>query len=778
MSVVSYIGISYPVGIDEPYVRISPEHIFSWKFKGVNCATQDYSLGTVSSLDFEFETDLEITFIKDKTLVLVCIFDHNNGDYCGYVTGIERVKNTKNHYHVYVTDRGESLDTPIDESNLTPVENETLTQLVTRLKLPFDTRTPYRFNPSVGVNSNYIVNPNWGYSGVTKRDVMRWVCQLQGVNYGGAAQLEYMDGVDIVNWFAPTSIGSGDAFTFTPSQVKSIDKADYMTQPIDKIWFGNDSSDVGLSYGNGEQALLIPTNPLINYEDTSFLQPLYNKVSLLISYTPMKITTYIDNYYYLLDLLHSQQRFWWMSYTEDGITYSCPVFNWEASPEGITLEGTGSPDRTTTNAYLGSEMANAGKFNRFTRTLDETKSEVGNLSGQVSTISQTAASLTIAVADKVGKDEVISSINQTAETITINANKINLVGAVTFSDLDSSTQNAINDKTDASEVTQIIGNTVNAAYINALEINAKKIVATYTKTFNHNDYSSSDINVIRDLVIYKNWTANDIDRYDVNMDGEITMSDLIKVQNMVNNATDITATIKTEIDPSKVNNPIAIYANGATTPTSYMNATQVVGKAGTFSNISSNNVIVGSGAAQLYSTGLYFYDTNGNSTFSYPATGLNVVTESSSTIISEAIRETDCSTTVNVNTTWYYRKWANGDYECWTTKKYAASELGSFTAGTSANPQTWAFAEGGGKLYLRTLPQLKYPVTFTERPFEQVSVVGTTEATPYGASSWLIPFGGSTGNTTTKTSKYQAVRPTNFSNGIAYSIYVKGKVAV
>ena len=268
-------------------VRIDTTHLFSWKFKGVNCATEDYSLGTVSSLDFEFETDLEVKYIKDQTTVLVYLGSNNNADYCGYVTGIERVKNTKNHYHVYVTGKQESLDTPIDESDLTPVENETIAQLATRLDIPYDS--------TVDVNANYVVNPNWGYSGVTKRDVMRWICQLQGLNWGGFAEVENnFDQINLDNWFAPTTFSSSNSFNFTPSQVKSIDKADYMTQPIDKIWFGNDSSDVGLSYGNGEQALLIPTNPLINYEDTSFLQPLYNKVSSLISYTPMKITTYIE----------------------------------------------------------------------------------------------------------------------------------------------------------------------------------------------------------------------------------------------------------------------------------------------------------------------------------------------------------------------------------------------------------------------------------------------------------------------------------------------------
>ncbi len=48
------------------------------------------------------------------------------------------------------------------------------------------------------------------------------------------------------------------------------------------------------------------------------------------------------------------------------------------------------------------------------------------------TITKTAESITLEVAKKVGYDEVISSINQTAEQITINASKISLEGAVSI----------------------------------------------------------------------------------------------------------------------------------------------------------------------------------------------------------------------------------------------------------------------------------------------------------------------------------------------------------
>lgn len=51
----------------------------------------------------------------------------------------------------------------------------------------------------------------------------------------------------------------------------------------------------------------------------------------------------------------------------------------------------------------------------------------------ISTLKQTADGLSSEVRKKVGEDEIISKINQSAEAVTINANKINLIGVSTFS---------------------------------------------------------------------------------------------------------------------------------------------------------------------------------------------------------------------------------------------------------------------------------------------------------------------------------------------------------
>ena len=53
---------------------------------------------------------------------------------------------------------------------------------------------------------------------------------------------------------------------------------------------------------------------------------------------------------------------------------------------------------------------------------------------------------------KVSKDSIISSINQTAETIKINASRLNLNGFVTFSMFDLSTQNTIKNKVSSGDL--------------------------------------------------------------------------------------------------------------------------------------------------------------------------------------------------------------------------------------------------------------------------------------------------------------------------------------
>ncbi len=62
---------------------------------------------------------------------------------------------------------------------------------------------------------------------------------------------------------------------------------------------------------------------------------------------------------------------------------------------------------------------------------------IKNVEGSVSKIRQTANAIELEVATKVGEDEIISKINQSAESILIQANRLNLSGYVTVSSLKS-----------------------------------------------------------------------------------------------------------------------------------------------------------------------------------------------------------------------------------------------------------------------------------------------------------------------------------------------------
>ena len=78
------------------------------------------------------------------------------------------------------------------------------------------------------------------------------------------------------------------------------------------------------------------------------------------------------------------------------------------------------------------EMNSAIKVSadNITSTVSKTYETKENAQSQYSQIKQTTDGITSTVSKKVGKTEIISSINQSAESITINANKLNINGAI------------------------------------------------------------------------------------------------------------------------------------------------------------------------------------------------------------------------------------------------------------------------------------------------------------------------------------------------------------
>ena len=97
-------------------------------------------------------------------------------------------------------------------------------------------------------------------------------------------------------------------------------------------------------------------------------------------------------------------------------------------------------------------LANTAKTNA-----DNAQKDVASLATRVTTAEQKITDDSIVstvresveytndLGEKVNSTEVISSINQTAESITIDASKINLVSAITFDSLNSDLQGTINE---------------------------------------------------------------------------------------------------------------------------------------------------------------------------------------------------------------------------------------------------------------------------------------------------------------------------------------------
>ena len=95
---------------------------------------------------------------------------------------------------------------------------------------------------------------------------------------------------------------------------------------------------------------------------------------------------------------------------------------------------------TQTASEIRSEVTNKvnGVYSTISQTATQIQTNVNNqIAGVNSRITQTANEINLTVSRKVGKNEVISCINQTPESIEISASRINLTGYVTADQLNA-----------------------------------------------------------------------------------------------------------------------------------------------------------------------------------------------------------------------------------------------------------------------------------------------------------------------------------------------------
>lgn len=90
------------------------------------------------------------------------------------------------------------------------------------------------------------------------------------------------------------------------------------------------------------------------------------------------------------------------------------------------ISQTATQIQTIVSATYETKQNAQTNYSQITQTANGIQTQVNQNGQNISTLQQTANSLSSTVSTKVGKNEVISTINQSAEAITINANKIGL----------------------------------------------------------------------------------------------------------------------------------------------------------------------------------------------------------------------------------------------------------------------------------------------------------------------------------------------------------------
>lgn len=106
--------------------------------------------------------------------------------------------------------------------------------------------------------------------------------------------------------------------------------------------------------------------------------------------------------------------------------------------------------------------------------------------------------------------------------------------------------------------------------------------------------------------------------------------------------------------------------------------------------------------------------------------------------------------------TWRWRKWASGLAECW----------GCLICTGIETPNPW------GTLYESSgQGPFEYPLSFTERPCQQLSISQTSK------NAFMLEYPATPGNTETNTGRFWLVRPTNTGgeNTVCVDVYAAGK---
>ena len=318
------------------------------------------------------------------------------------------------------------------------------------------------------------------------KTVIEAICEINGCfgHIGRNGKLRYVMLEQMIEGLYPADdlYPSDDLYPADPMGTTEVSRShyiscqyeDFICQHIDKLQIRQEENDIGAISGTGNNCYIIEDNFLVYGKSAEDLQSIADNVLSVIGvvwYRPAQVEARGNPCLEVGDgiLLHTTR--------EDVYTYILQrtLKGIQALRDSYTAEG--EEYRTgQVNGLQKQIIQLKGKTNTLTRTVDETRLEMKdinqNLSAQISINAQQ-------ILTKVSKDNIVSEINQTAESIKIKAERIDLVGIVNAEEMVVKYATIENLNTTKLELNNLIATKATIDSLNAVSARLSNVESNY-----------------------------------------------------------------------------------------------------------------------------------------------------------------------------------------------------------------------------------------------------------------------------------------------------------
>ena len=478
---------------DDKSVKITNNELHQQKFELEEslCSEHQLNFGSCESSSIKFTVSNIFTSLKDKWITVSMILDnHTNNPFpIGRYKVYSDIPNGDKSYRE-VTAYDALYD--IINSNVSDWYNAlTFPLTLKEFRDSFFNYFGIEQEEVELVNDSVSIEQTIDSTDISGKMVISSICELNGCfgHIGRDGKFKYVilvqkaEGIFPANDLYPSNTlypTDKVSYTINENHYISCEYEDYIVQQIDKIQIRQKENDIGFIYGDGDNCYIIQNNFLVYGKSSKDLQEISENIFSIIkniSYIPFNAelsgnlcfevgdavrfntNRQIVNSYILQRTMKGIQSLK-DSFRANGVyQYEEKINsvnsqinqlrgktnelerNVDETKSTITDVEKGLQTQITQNANdisleanraKGSEESLSSRIKVATESITSEVKRATSKENELSTrITQTSESITSEVSKKVGKDEIISRINQSAESVDIDASKINLNGAIT-----------------------------------------------------------------------------------------------------------------------------------------------------------------------------------------------------------------------------------------------------------------------------------------------------------------------------------------------------------